>query len=191
MNWPWELKKIVMNKWFLKLTVFFLIDLIVLNGFCQKKENKLNDEQYLVLEYLFTSGNSEDVLLLNSTIDFKTWIELIDLKFKQNAIPCFQNNNPILGDYNELKNKFRTISIKFLEQNRMSSGVKLTNELLFRGLDGNWYPTRAISEPIIVGDYAYVFNKQFNEESLIILKKENDEGWVFNCFVEFYLVLND
>jgi single-stranded DNA-specific DHH superfamily exonuclease len=180
-----------MNSLSIYIISFLSMILLVLNVHAQESDNRLSDDQYKVVESLFSGNTSQKITIFHNTIDFKSWIELIELKFKQNAIPCSFEESALEEIIKEFKIAASAISIKTIEQNRLPFNVELTQSLLKERKNGLNYSTRSISEPIIVGNNAFVFNKQHNEETLILFKKDNKKRWVFNCFVEFYLVIDD
>ncbi|MDF2156674.1 hypothetical protein [Algoriphagus sp. CAU 1675] len=179
-----------MNSIFSKITAMLIISLCFAKVKAQEIDNGLSEEQYKVIESLF-SNRGIDFTIYYQTIDFKSWIELIDLRFKQNTIPCSFEESSLQEIVGELKVAASGISIKTIEQDRLPSNVELTQNLLKKNNSRSYYPTRSISEPIIINDYAYIFDKQNNAETLILFKRDKLNGWAIKCFIEFYLVITD
>lgn len=179
------------------MTNFIFKGILVLLFICltniaksQEKNNRLSDEQYRVIEAMYSKGKSE-IIIFNETIDYKSWINLIKPEFEGNYSSCPFEDPHFPKIYERLILMTSTISIKKIEQSQLPPNIKLSKNSLQTNELGHLYPTRRISEPLIINNYAFVFDKTENAELLFLFKKDKEKGWEWKCFIECYVVFID
>ena len=175
-----EKRKIVRIKyWFIIGGV--ISNLLLSNySFGQEKKLQLSISQYEVINVLYSQG----VDLFYETIDLKLWIHLMN----EEDLQRFKVATCDFSDPNFSK------TLTILEQRiSMISSKKINPSKLHREiiLNEDFNPQLiSITEPIIIDDYAFVFQIGKGYESVRILKRKKT-GWDTNCFLEFYFVLSD
>lgn len=173
------------------LNTFCLITLSILPLLVKGQvENHLSEDQYSVIKAMYSQTDAITVIF-NETTDYKSWINLIqpDLEDNYSSCPFEDLNFPKIVE--ALRIKVTAISIMKIEQTKLPSNIKLSKNSLQTNELGLLYPTRRISQPIIIDNYAFVFDKTENAELLFFFKKEENKGWEWKCFIECYLVIND
>jgi hypothetical protein len=188
--WQEELKKIAMTNLISKRIFILILICLAHMANAQENDNRLSDEQYRVIQAMYSKGNNETIIF-NETIDYKSWINLIqpDLEDNYSSCPFEDPNFPKIVD--ALRIKATAISIMKIEQTKLPSNIKLSENSLQTNELGFLYPTRRISEPIIIDNYAFVFDKTENAELLFFFRKDENKGWEWKCFIECFVVFID
>jgi hypothetical protein len=156
----------------------------------QKSPNSLSDKQYEIINS-FYSKSADPNILYHETIDYKSWINLIKPSLEDNYSTCPFQDLSFSETVKALQLKVSVISLKKIDQERLLTKVKLSDKSFQNTETGDSIPTTSISEPLIVGKYAFMFQKKEHEELLLIFTKNDEDVWEWRCFITCYLVIND
>lgn len=170
------------------IIVILLFSSFLASNKCISQE--LSEDQYNIINSLY-SINKNETIIHNKTIDYKSWINLIKSNIEDNNSTCEFDNGQFSIILDRLKNKISSISIKELDPKRLSPNIKLSSEEIQQNSDKKQYPIRSISEPIIIDNFAFIFQKQQFEEFLLIFAKDDKNNWEWKCFIACYLIIVD
>lgn len=149
--------------------------------------SQLTKEQYKVIEGAFKNSGKEYTRIFFQTIDYKSWVHLLSSAEKRQpegvGLCTFTNSN-LEAAMHELIYQVIGIQVKKLNQTKLGKRFVLVQDLTEA-------PYLSITEPMIVGEYAFILFKYANSESLSVLKKNSEENWVYECSIPLFVVFID
>lgn len=158
--------------------------------FGQDSSKNLSDEQYEIINSFYSNIN-DTIIIYHETIDYKSWINLIKPKIEDNYSTCPFQDLTFSETVKALQLKVSVISRKKIEQEKLVKNVLISNNSFKETELNQPIPTTSISEPLVVGNYAFLFQKKENEELLFLFTKSEKNTWEWKCFITCYLVIND
>lgn len=179
-----------MNKVFIKILILNIYIFAPISLFGQDSSKNLSEEQYEIINSLYSKSDDRNIIY-HETVDYKSWINLIEPELEDNFSTCTFQDLSFFETIEALKLKVSVISPKIIDQERLLKKVLISNSSYQQTEIGHSIPTTSISEPLIVGNYAFMFQKRENEELLFLFIKNDKKVWEWKCFITCYLVIND
>jgi hypothetical protein len=152
-----------------------------------QSNQKLTDEQYQVIEGAYKNSASEHTRIFFKTIDFKSWVGLLNseyLRDDKGIVFCIFDDPEMEKAFDSIPSLVRNIEVKNLDPKKLGKRFRFIKDL-----QEKYY--LSISEPMIVGNYAFIFYQRKYSEGLIVLKRNELDEWERACGVPFYTVLTD
>lgn len=161
----------------MKIIYTLLLAISVNFTYAQDVEEKLNSDQYDVINEVFKNSK---IKIFHKTIDTKIWVNSLNtedvslLKGPTCDIISDEFYEKIIGIQNAVDNLY----VKQIEQ------CKLGEDIL---IDANYSGTiKKISEPLIYGNFALIFVEDNSYQVLYILKRLENNTWDSDCRLELY-----
>jgi len=155
----------------MKKIFIFLFVFIFNPSFSQKFENDLSSEQYDILNSYYK--NTDAYSLFEQTLNMKYWVYWFDLfDSKEDARYFCITDTEIPRVFLKLKEQISTLESKKISKKKISKGITLKKQL-----NDKW---AAITEPLIVENYAFFYSNTRNEEHIIVLRRV-DGRWELIC----------
>jgi len=150
-------------------------------------DQKLTDEQYEIIEGSFKKSYPTTTMIFHQTIDYKSWVDLLNnknLRDDKGIGFCVFDDPEFEKAIDSIPSLVRNIEVKNLDPKKLGKKFRF-----IKGVRKNDY--LSISEPMIVGNYAFIFYQLMYNEGLSVLKKNELGEWERACGVSFYIVLTD
>jgi hypothetical protein len=150
-------------------------------------DQKLTKEQYQVIEGAFKNSASEYTRIFFKTIDFKSWVVLLNSEYlldDKGIGFCIFDDPELEKAFDSLPNLVRNIEVKNLDPKKLGNRFRFIKDV-----QEKYY--LSISEPMIVGNHAFIFFQGRDYESLFVVKKNELGEWESACGVPFYTLLTD
>ncbi|PZX58404.1 hypothetical protein LV84_01612 [Algoriphagus ratkowskyi] len=142
----------------------------------QQSNAQLSEEQYKVLSSMYDGTSVE---LFEYTIEAKLWSKFLnskDLDFYKIAT-CYFFDDDFMIASQEVEAKLWGARSKRLEKKKLPDAIELIESYELASV--------RITEPVIVGKYAFVFQEAEDNQFLFILIKE-DNIWSWQCYLQLY-----
>lgn len=169
----------------LRIGVFFLLGLYAIPALAQESKNfeELSDEQYALLNILYSNKEKDRLKLYSKTIGDPSWIDLLlEYKWEEGILFCSFKNSELPATLNELPELSTRFSTKVLNRKKLSSKVKFRKKRKDES-------TQYISEPLINKNYAFILVRKPKSESVYIYYRDPKKGWIRECIVTISAVI--
>lgn len=169
----------------LRIGVFFLLGLYAIPALAQESKNfeELSDEQYALLNILYSNKEKERLKLYNKTIGDPSWIDLLlEYQWEEGILFCSFKNSELPAELDELPELSTRLSTKVLNRKKLSSKVKFRKKRKDES-------TQYISEPLINKNYAFILVRKPKSESVYIYYRDPKKGWIRECIVPISAVI--
>lgn len=166
----------------LQIVVLFLSFFLSINCFAQK-EFGIIPEKYLVISSAWPHSNERIITINKKTIGFEVWMnEVWGEEFSNSygvGFCLFEKDQNIAKAFEDLK-----VSVKSLQVKKLSK--KLIDDRFQIKRFTNSNNGLMLSEPIILGNYAFFFFRSKKDKGLYVQKKNSDGNWEPECGVTIY-----
>ena len=169
----------------LEIGVFFLLGLYAIPALAQESKNfeELSDEQYELLNILYSDKEKDRLRLYYKTIGDPSWIDLLlEYKWEEGILFCSFKNSELPAELDELPELSTRLSTKVLNRKKLSSKVKFRKKRKDES-------TQYISEPLINKNYAFILVRKPKSESVYIYYRDPKKGWIRECIVPISAVI--
>jgi hypothetical protein len=168
-------------KVFLIVGVFLFAELFSSEGFTQVR-TALCEEGHKIIETSFKKSTQESIQIYFQTIGYESWMELIWDKDnrRQDGIGLCDFDDPEMERaFEKLRGLVGDLVVKNLVKEKLGKRFKLVrnakkDNFLF------------LSEPIIIGNYSFLFRKSKSTKSLLVQERTLTNDWNPKCVVTLY-----
>ncbi|KPQ17424.1 MAG: hypothetical protein HLUCCX10_06495 [Algoriphagus marincola HL-49] len=168
-----------MEKSVIKICLFFVFLLIFQNESFGQRKAELTEEQYNVLENTYRKAKEKTIDVYYHTIPFESWMQSLwneDNYSDMGVGFCSFKEPDIKLAFSELKKQVFDLEEKEIYWKKLSDKIK-TSKRKKRS------KVSFLSEPIIIGDYSFVFSRSVDQKSVHVLKKDTLGKWKYECGV--------
>jgi len=169
----------------LGIGVFFHLGLYAIPALAQESKNfeELSDEQYALLNILYSNKEKDRLKLYSKTIGDQSWVDLLlEYKWEEGILFCSFKNSELPAELDELPELSTRLSTKVLNKKKLSSKVKFRKKRKDES-------TQYISEPLINKNYAFILVRKPKSESVSIYYRDPKKGWIRECIVTISAVI--
>lgn len=178
------MEKNVINSFFVALWVLILC-LFPKATFCFQKL-LVEEVMYSIINSSIQYSSEKKIRILNKTLPYENWMDEVwnkDNFDEQGAGFCLFEDSELEKAFWELKIKVKSLTEKTLLESKLEDRFKMkSNEKA--GL------ILAFSEPIIIGDFSFIFRKTQSTTSLYVQRKDANGIWDYECGVPISGVLH-
>lgn len=160
--------------------LFFLL-LLSQGSFCQIKLGK-EHEKYTVISNAFRYSNEEIIKINKNTMAYEVWMDKIwgDDFYEDKGVGfCLFDDQELPKAFEELQELVKELESKKLLKKLIDRRFKLYRK-------ENNDKVLTLSEPIILGNYSFLFRKSKRTKSLYVQKKNSEGIWDYECGVTLY-----
>lgn len=170
------------NRLNLKIVVLFLSFLLSQNCFAQK-EFGIRQEKYEIISSAWPYSSEKIIKLSEKTLGFEVWMdEVWGKEFSSSygvGFCLFEEDRKLAKAFEDFR-----VSVKNLEVKKLSK--KLIDDRFQIKRFTNSNNGLMLSEPIILGNYAFFFFRSKKDKGLYVQKKNSDGNWDPKCGVTIY-----
>jgi hypothetical protein len=166
--------------------ILFLLSIMSFQITNAQETNKLNYEQHLIFTSVFKQSKDSLILVYFQTFQYESWMSLVwDKEFlKEDGIAFCTFTDPTLKEaFLELKDRLEKLEVKSFNKKSLKKKFKLKR-------NSKKEQVVKISEPLIIGEYAFLFLKSNTDKSLHVQKKDKEGNWHYECGVPLVFELH-
>ncbi|KPQ17201.1 MAG: hypothetical protein HLUCCX10_06900 [Algoriphagus marincola HL-49] len=152
------------------------------NAYPQDKYD-LGLEKYSIINSAFKHSREQDIKIHKKTMPYETWMDEVWGEEFSNShgvgFCLFENDQNLAKAFEDLR-----VSVKSLQVKKLSK--KLIDDRFQIKRFTNSNNGLMLSEPIILGNYAFFFFRSKTNKSLYVSKINSDGIWDYECGVTIY-----
>jgi hypothetical protein len=141
--------------------------------------NVLNHEQHQIFTSIFEQSGDSPTLVYFQTFEYESWMSLIWEKefLKEGGIAFCTFDHPELKEaFTVFKNRLDQLEVRTFNKRLLNKKFKLIK-------NSKKEQVVNISEPLIIGEYSFIFLKLNTDKSLRVQKKDKEGNWNYECGV--------
>lgn len=166
----------------LNIVVLFLSVILSQNGYAQKKF-EISPEKYEVISSAWPYSTEKIIKLNEKTLGFEVWMDEVwgkEFSSLHGVGFClFEEEENLAKAFETLRVLVKNIEVKKLSKKLIDHRFNIKSP---RNLDN----ALMLSEPIILGNYAFFYFKSKKDKGLYVQKKNAEGKWVPECGVSIY-----
>jgi len=163
------------------LGVILFVGLFSNEGFTQVR-TELCEEEHKIIETSFKKSTEESIQIYFQTFGYESWMELIwdkDNRREDGIGLCVFDGPEMERAFEKLRGLVGDLVVKNLVKEKLGKRFKLVrnakkDNFLF------------LSEPIIIGNYSFLFRKSNSTKSLLVQERSLANDWNPKCGVTLY-----
>lgn len=167
----------------LTLVVFWALLLCLIPkiglGFQKSTADK---EMYSIIRSSFQYSNEKRIIIHTKTMAYEGWMHDLwskEIFGKEGVGFCVFPNAQLKEAFGELRFKVKSLTSKRLFKNMLEDRFILKSNEKAEGI-------LILAEPIIIGEYSFLFRKTKSTKSLYVQKMDPNGKWDYECGVTIY-----
>lgn len=141
-----------------------------------------DEETYSIIRSSFQYSNEKRIIIHTKTMSHEGWMDDLwskEIFGKEGVGFCVFPNAQLEEAFDELRFKVKNLTSKRLLKNMLEDRFTLKSNEKAEGI-------LVLAEPIIIGEYSFLFRKTKSTKSLYVQKMDPNGKWDYECGVTIY-----
>lgn len=141
-----------------------------------------DEETYSIIRSSFQYSNEKRIIIHTKTMPYEGWMDDLwskEIFGKEGVGFCVFPNAQLEEAFDELRFKVKNLTSKRLLKNMLEDRFTLKSNEKAEGI-------LVLAEPIIIGEYSFLFRKTKSTKSLYVQKMDPNGKWDYECGVTIY-----